>query len=82
MLTNSPAVLICAWLLFWLVLAWALWQGAPELARWLARDSDPREDIHFFQDELRGEPGPGMSAAAQGENDPSGGAAGTSRQAR
>jgi hypothetical protein len=82
MITNSPALDFCAWLLFWSVLVWAVWQGAPELARWLARDSDSREDIHFFPDEERGEPGPEMSAAAQRKNEPSGGAAAGSRQAR
>jgi hypothetical protein len=81
MISNSPAVDFCAWLLFWLVLICALWQGAPELARWLARDSDLREDSHFFPDEERGDPGPGMSAA-QRENEPSGGAAASSRPAR
>jgi hypothetical protein len=82
MIANSPALDFCAWLLFWSVLAWALWQSAPELARWWARDSDPREDIHFFPGEERAEAGPGMSAAARRENEPSGGAAASSRPAR
>jgi hypothetical protein len=51
MVSNSRAVDFCAGLLFWLVLARALWQGAPEVARWLARDSDPREDIQFNPEE-------------------------------
>jgi hypothetical protein len=65
---NSPALDFCAWLFFWLVLAWALWQGVPEFLRWLQRDSDARDDIDFFSDELRGEPGPGTQARGEGDS--------------
>jgi hypothetical protein len=81
MIANNPALDFCAWLLFWAVLIWALWQGAPELARWLASDSDSQEDMHFFPSEERGEPGPGMSAAHR-RSEPSTGATAGSRQAR
>jgi hypothetical protein len=70
MLTNDPAVDFFAWLLFSLVLIWALWQGVPEFTDWLAHDADAREDIRFFPDEACGEPGPGIFAESGGEIGP------------
>jgi hypothetical protein len=71
MLTNNPAIDVPAWLLFSLVLIWALWQGVPEFLHWLAYSADGREDLGFFPDETRGEPGPGLVARSRGAVDPS-----------
>jgi hypothetical protein len=59
MIPNHPIAEFFAWLLFSLVLIWALRQGLPEFALWLQHSSDGREDIQLFPDEVRGEPGPG-----------------------
>jgi hypothetical protein len=82
MIPNHPVGEVFAWVLFSLVLVWALWQGLPEFAQWLGSNSDGREDMQFFPDEVRGEPGPRMSVASQGEIDPRDGAASTRSQAR
>jgi hypothetical protein len=62
MLTNHPDVELFAWMLFSLVFVWALWEGVPEFVHWLAHSADGREDINFFPDETRAEPGPGIAA--------------------
>jgi hypothetical protein len=82
MIPNNPEAEIVAWLLFSLVLIWALWQGLWELERWVKNNPFGREDIHDFPDELRGEPGPGTFVASQGEMNPRDGEAGTRSQAR
>ena len=67
MLMHDPVGEVLAWLLFSLVLIWALWQGVPEFSHWLVHSADGQEDIYFFPDEVRGEPGPGTSAGSEGE---------------
>jgi hypothetical protein len=62
MIPNDVVIEFFAGLLFSLLLIWALWQGLPEFALWIAHSTDDREDIQFFPDEVRGEPGPGKSA--------------------
>ena len=64
MLMHDPVGEVLAWLLFSLVLIWALWQGVPEFSHWLVHSADGQEDIYFFPDEVRGEPGPGTSAGS------------------
>src|SRR5262249_3750965 len=59
-----------AWLLFSLVLVWALWQGFWEIVQWLKDDSDRRKGILFFPDEVQGDIGPGTFAVSRGELDP------------
>jgi hypothetical protein len=70
MVTMSPSGAFVTWLLFSLVLIWALWDGLPEFARWLEHNFDGQDDLQFFPDELPGEPGPGVSVAPQGGTDP------------
>jgi hypothetical protein len=82
MFINSPAGAVLCWLLFSLVLIWALWDGFPEFAHWLKHNYGGSDDIQFFPDEVRGEPGPGTPVAPRGEVGPPGGAAGARRQAR
>jgi hypothetical protein len=62
MIPNDVVIEFFAELFFALVLGWALWQGLPEFALWIAHSTDDREDIQFFPDEMRGEPEPGKSA--------------------
>jgi hypothetical protein len=82
MFPNNPEGEFFAWLLFSLVLVWALWGGVGEFRHWLENNFDGRDDIHFFPDELRGEPRQGTPAAAQGGFHPPEGAAGARSQAR
>ena len=70
MLMNDPVGEVLAWLLFSLVLIWALRQGVPEFSHWLAHNADGHEDIYFFPDEVRGEPGPGSVAWSEGAVNP------------
>jgi hypothetical protein len=67
MVGNDPVVDFFAWLLFALVVVWALWRG---LWNYAEHHSDGREDLRLFPDELAGEPGPGMMAVARGERAP------------
>jgi hypothetical protein len=82
MFPNNPEGEFFAWLLFSLVLVWALWEGAGEFRQGMENNSDGRDDIHYYPDEVGGEPGPGTSVAAQDEFHPPEGAAGTRIQAR
>jgi hypothetical protein len=77
MIALNPTGDFLTWLLFSLVVAWALWEGLPEFAQWLGRNSDGREDIQFFPDEVRGEPGPRTIARPGGDE-----GAGRSREAQ
>ena len=70
MLMNDPVGEVLAWLHFSLVLIWALRQGVPEFSHWLAHNADGHEDIYFFPDEVRGEPGPGSVAWSEGAVNP------------
>jgi hypothetical protein len=67
MILNDPVVEFFAWLLFSLVLIWALWRGLPKSPQGLEHTSDGSEDVQFFPDEVSGEPGRGMSVASQCE---------------
>jgi hypothetical protein len=69
MIPNHPVAELVAWLLFALVLCWALWQSFPEFVQWLGHSSDGGKDLDFFPDELRGEPGRGMLAGSGGAID-------------
>jgi hypothetical protein len=82
MFPSDPAVDVLAWLLFSLVLIWAIWQGVPEFTNWLAHDAEPHDDIHFFPDEVRGEPGPRILAASGAEVDPERSESGTAISGR
>ena len=68
MIPNDPVGEFVLALLFSVVLIWVALQGLPELAQWLKHSSDDRDDIGFFPDEVRDEPGPGVSASTSRRN--------------
>jgi hypothetical protein len=70
MIPLNPIGEFLAWLLFWLLLISALWQGLPGFPQRLKHNSTGREDIHFFPDEVGSEPGSGTFAGSGGEMDP------------
>jgi hypothetical protein len=60
MVTNDPEVHTFAWLLFSVVLVWALWRVLVDLGQRHEHNSGGSEAIQFFPDEVRGEAGPGV----------------------
>jgi hypothetical protein len=67
-ITGNPVGDFILWLLFSLVLLWALWQGFWDYAEWLGLHPGGRADIQFFPDEVGGEIEPGMFAASRGKS--------------
>jgi hypothetical protein len=70
MIPHNPVAEFLAWLLFALLLIWALWQGLPDFAQRLKHNSAGSEDIHFFPDEVGSKPGSGTLAGSGGDMDP------------
>jgi hypothetical protein len=67
MIPNNPVAEFLAWLLFALLLIWAMWKGFWDFVQGMRYKSDGREDIHFFPDEVGSEPGQGILAGSGGD---------------
>jgi hypothetical protein len=70
MITGDPVGDFFLWLLFSLVLVWALWQGLWDFAEWLEQHSDNRLDLQSFPDEVWSDLAPGMFATSRRKMEP------------
>jgi hypothetical protein len=70
MITSDPLAGFFLWLLFSLVLVWALWQGLWDLAEWLEQHSDKRLDLHSFPEEVGSELVPEVFATSRRKIEP------------
>ncbi len=66
MMSTSATWNFLLWVLFWCIVALALWWGVQEIGKWLQQNANGRADIRDFPDEARGEPGPQKPAATGG----------------